>query len=333
MRILVKAYKDVYIVLQQNIKFSHCAFYYPFLFRDIFRRLGYTAEFFGETAIAGEVVTDIKEDDILFYWGLESIVFDREWNIELLKKFQGKKVLYVTAQTLEETNQYFTHIIGTECDFYNAHYQKNYPHIKSSVVPFASPLYDFVDENNTNPYNDDSFKIIYTGIVTTRYLKLLNKLSEQGENIYIGGIYHDPAIRACRTFTEAETKKMFPSNTKFLSPMGNFIYGNHFNYLKYADLGINFYPAKNLPSRPINSKIIDYLVCGLPIVSEGVSPNSYRIKNLNAGLLCEWNSEKDLYEKIQEAKTMKFDRANILTKAREIFNPLKIGEQIIKEIA
>ena len=83
----------------------------------------------------------------------------------------------------------------------------------------------------------------------------------------------------------------------------------------------------------MSSKVVDYLVCGTPVVSEIPAPNNFRIKELNAGSLCEWNNFNSLYKKIQEEKKIKRDKTKIRVDSRNIFNPMKACEYIIKVVS
>lgn len=332
MNILVKAYQDVYVKLNGWHQFCHCSYYYPFLFMEIFRREGSSGQFVGQVASKQEVITNPHPTDVLFFWGLESFIFDKEYSETLLKNHTGKKVLYITCQTNEDMVQYFDIIFATEWEGYADYYKKKYPDKLVYIVPFASPLFSFVDEIDKNPYADQDYKLIYTGIITSRYLEILNKLGDL-YTVYVGGIYSPPKGGGCRHFTINEIKTIINPKLKLITPEVNFQYGYHFHYLKYADLGLNFFPSPHTLSKPVNSKLIDYLVCGLPMVSENANVGNFRLNQFQAGFQCKWNNFDDLVNTIEIAKKEKFDKLEIQKKAREVFNPITVGKQIIKEIS
>lgn len=335
MKILIKTFYGTYEFFQNKSFESHCSTYYTFLFRDIFRHLGYKCDFLGEKAIDNEIVTNYNDYDMILFWGLESFLFDKEYSTEILTKFKGQKCLYITAKINNDIIKLFDYIFPCEIFQYKAFYENTYPKATVRLVNFAAPLYDFIDKETTNPFQDDKFKVIYTGIITGRAKNLLNQLADKGINLYVGGIYAPPDGTSCRHISDDEMKNEFNQNINWLTKNGNFSYGLHFKYLKHANVGLNFYPVPNLPSLPINSKIIDYLVCGLPIISENVAPNNFRIKDLDAGYVVNWNSIEQLYEAIKKTEARKFtkpERENISTIARQIFSPLKVGQQIIEAI-
>ena len=332
MKILIKTFYGTYEALQNKHFESHCSTYYTYLFREIFRRLGHECNFLGATEVPNEIITNYKDYDVLFFWGLESFLFDLNYSTSVLQNCTGKKILYITTQTKYDIFKYFDYIFPTEIQEYVSFYQTKYPQSKVQLIPFASPMFDLIDKETDNPYNDLNKKVIYTGIVTGRYINVLNYLVEHGINLYVGGIYATPDAKGCRAFTEQELKELFNPNIKWLSKNGNFEYGSHFKYLKHADVGLNFYPSIGLASKPINSKIIDYLVCGLPIVSEDESPNSYRLHQLNAGFTAKWFDLPQILDTVHKALNTDWNKEQIQIDARKIFNPLTIGQQILDGI-
>lgn len=331
MKILIKTYYGTYEAIKRGHLESHCSAYYTFLFRNIFRQLGNECNFIGAEP-CDEILTDTHGYDALFFWGLESFLFDKEYSLKLLQEFKGKKILYITAQVEYDIFKYFDYIFPTDLPCYIPFYQSHYPNSIVTNVPFASPLYDFIDKEKDNPFLDNEPKIIYTGIITGRGLSVLNYLANNEINLYVGGIYAPPNGTSCRQFEKEEIPKLFNPKIKLISENGSFRYGTHFKYLKNAILGLNLYPSTNMKSKPINSKIIDYLVCGLPIISENESPNSYHITDLRAGLITKWNNLPQILHDVQTALNIAWDKQMIQNKAREIFDPLKVGEKILEVI-
>jgi len=332
MKILIKTFHGTYSALKNNHFESHCSTYYTFLFRDIFRQLGHECDFVGLKPHNKDIITDSTGYDVLFYWGIESFLFDLEYSTELLKNFKGKKILYITAQVKYPIFQYFDYIFGAEVQGYLNFYKEQCPKSVVNVIPFASPMFDFIDKEKENPFIDNNPKVIYTGIITGRYNEILNTIAEEGINLYVGGIYAPPKEKGCRAFEGNEIKDLFSSKIKWLSSGGNFPYGSHFKYLKNASVGLNFYPWIGLKSKPINSKIIDYLVCGLPIVSDDESPNSYHINDLNAGIITKWNNLPQILHDVQTALNINWNKELIQKKARNLFNPLTVGTKILEGI-
>jgi glycosyltransferase involved in cell wall biosynthesis len=332
MKILIKSFYGTYEYFQNNRLESHCSTYYTLLFRDIFRKLGHKCDLFGKATVLNEIVKDYSDYDMILFWGLESFLFDLEFSKTVLQNFKGKKCLYITAQSSHPLISLFDYIFPCEINQYKQFYESHYPSAKVCLVNFASPLYDFVDADTTNPFTDNTFKTIYTGIITGRSKQILNQLVEKGINLYVGGIYAPPDGSSCRHVSKEEMKNEFHPKIHWLTNTGNFSYGLHFKYLKYADVGLNFYPSPHVTSIPINSKIIDYLVCGLPIVSENVSPNNFRITDLNAGEIVQWYNIEEIYNAIQKIKASTFNRTQIKQTARQIFDPLLVGQAIIEEI-
>lgn len=331
MKIGIKTFYGTYSRFANNDFESHCATYYTFLFRDIFRSLGLQCDFIGDKEIKGEIFTNYNDYDAIVFWGLESFSFDK-YSEQLLKTFKGKKILYITAQVKQDIIQHFDYIFCAELPDYKQFYEINYPNTIINVVPFASPMFDFMDKTTSNPYSSNNKKIIYTGIITGRYLTLLNTIADLPYDLYVGGIYAPPDGTGCRPFNTQEIPSLFSSKVKFIHSNVKFPYGYHFPYLKHADLGLNFYPSTGLKSKPVNSKIIDYLCCGLPIICEDECPNSFRITNFNAGNLVKWNNINDILNGINKTLNQSFDKNTIQQDARELFNPLMVGKKMLEVI-
>lgn len=330
LKIGIKAYFDIYIMQDKGFIFSHCSPYYQVLFREIFRKLDCICDFIGERKYK-EINNEYENYDYIFFWGLESFLFDKEYSMKILKNDKVKKIAYFTCMYKGSESYYFNNIFSTDVPFYNDFYKTEFPNIKSKVIPFAAPFYNFVDKEN-EILVDDSFKIIYTGIITDRYLNILNKLADEGETIYLGGIYLKTGETGCRHFTQEEISKINPKINLINNNNVNFIYGSHFKWLKNMDLGLSFYPNPNNQIKAVNSKIVDYLICGLPCLVEDCSPNSFLLKEYDCGETWEWNNYADLLEKIKLMKKKKYDKIKIQENMRKYFDPLNVGKLIIEEL-
>jgi len=332
MKILIKSSLETYMVLNKKDYLWHSCCYYPFLFYECFRSLGHDVKFYGDISIEGLITNELTEYDLIFWCEIPSFGWKKEESLKVLSTFKGKNAFYIpTCYDLEEGKKYFDYIFVAECKEYKDYYIKEIPNAVVEIIPWISPSFEFIDRVQTNPYKDNGFKVIYTGIIKSRYLRILNYLAEMGENIYLGGTYFKKGETLVRAFTKEEIEGVVHPKIKLITSDATFTYGYHFNWLKYADVGINFYPAYEAGA--VSSKITDYLVSGLPVISEYPAPNNFRLLDLNAGQITEWNSPQKLYDTIQKEKQIKRNRDNILKKARDLFNPLEVCKKIIKVVS
>lgn len=329
MKILIKASIETKMVIGRGGYYHHSACYYPFSFYKTFKELGHDVKFYGDTALKNtidgveyEIITDYTGYEMMFWRGLESFVFDKKFANKTAKEFKGIKCISLGTKSRYDILNYFDYMMPTEDERFVEFYKKNFPNLKVVKIPLASPCFDFVDKDNSNPYKDDNFKIVYTGIIHGRYLNYLNKMAEKGEKIYLGGTYYPRKERQAgtgvRPFKEEEIKTLLHPNINLITHNGRFNYGYQFKYLKYANVGLVFYPASTPQS--LSCKITDYLVCGLPVIAEDTIPNAKRITQLNAGQIVGWNDFNAMYDAVKKEQDMKRDRNNILQKARKLFN-------------
>lgn len=328
MKILIKASIETKNVIKRKGYYWHSANYYPFSFYKTFKELGHNVKFYGDTALKTvidnveyEIITDYTGYDMMFWRGLESFVFDKPFAIKTAKEFPGIKCISLGTKSKHPILKYFNYIMPTEEDYFVEFYQKEMPTIKTIKIPLASPCFDFVDKEDINPYNNNDFKIIFTGIIHSRYLNYIIKLAEKGEKIYLGGTYYPDKERIAKTgvrpFKPEEIKELHP-NIKLISPNGRFNYGYQFKYLKYANVGLAFYPANF--SFALSCKITDYLVCGLPTIAEHTIPNATRITQLNAGQIVKWSNFDSMYKAVLKEKEIQRNRKKIIEDARKLFN-------------
>ena len=341
MKILIKASIETKNVISRKGYYWHAANYFPFSFYKTFKELGHDVKFYGDKLmkttideVEYEIINDYTGYEMMFWRGLESFVFDKKFANETAKGFKGIKCISLGTKTHHPILNNFDYIMPTEADYFIEFYKSNFPNLKVVKIPLASPCFDFVDKDISNPYKSDEFKIIYTGIIHGRYLSYLNKMARKGEHIYLGGTYYPRAERIAgtgiRPFTEEEIKTIFDPNLKLISPNGRFNYGYHFRYLKHADVGLVFYPASTPQS--LSCKINDYLVCGLPTIAEDTIPNAKRITQLNAGQIVKWSNFDAMYDAVKREQDLKRDRNKIQEDARGIFNIENNCKLIIESI-
>lgn len=341
MKILIKATIETKMVIKRKGFYWHSACYYPFSFYKGFKELGYEVKFYGDTSmkqvidgIEYEIITDYTGYDVMFWRGLESFVFDKPFAYKTAQKFKGIKCISLGTKSKHPILNNFDYIMPTEEDDFVNFYNKEFPSLKVVKIPLASPCFDFVDKEETNPYSNNNFKIIFTGIIHSRYLNFMTKLAEKGLNIYLGGTYYPDKERVAKTgvrpFKDEEIKQLHP-NIHLLTSNGRFNYGYQFKYLKHADIGLAFYPA-NFPFA-LSCKLTDYLICGLPVIAEHTIPNSKRIIELNAGQIVKWNNWNEMYSAILKEKEIKRDRLIIKKEARGIFNIHDNCNEILRGIA
>lgn len=329
MRILIKASIETKMVIKRKGYYHHSACYYPFSFYRTFKELGHEVKFYGDTALKNvinnveyEIITDYTGYDMMFWRGLESFVFDKKFASLTASNFKGIKCISLGTKSHYSILNNFDYMMPTEDERFVKFYKNNFPSLKVVKIPLASPCFDFVDKDNSNPYKDDKFKIIYTGIIHGRYLDYLNKMASKGEQVYLGGTYYPLKERQAgtgvRPFTELEIKTLLHPNVTLITHNGRFNYGYQFRYLKHANVGIVFYPASAPQS--LSCKITDYLVCGLPVIAEDTIPNAKRITQLKAGQIVKWSDFNSMYDAIKREQDLKRDRNKIQIEARKIFN-------------
>jgi hypothetical protein len=328
MKILIKTADSTHLILASGKQQAHCGNYCAFLFRDAFRALGHTVKFIGPQAHNDDIVYDPTGWDMVFCWGLESFTFDKEYTTQMLQNFKGKKVLYITTKTSDPIVKLFDLVIGSDVEAYRKFYGD-----KTLILPFSGPLPELIDKDATNPYKDrSSFRVIYTGIMTDRYLKVLNHIASSGFDLYVAGIRNKAGEKYCRRFTLEELAKELHPRIKPLSIDGALEYGTHFKYLKYAHCGICLYPGPDNAGQSASSKLTDYTMCGLPVVCEDASPNAFVLKILDAGYTCKWGNEQDLLEKLVVARNTKWNRPDIIKQARVKFDSVEIARKICQRV-
>lgn len=330
MRILIMAQPMTYSSLHSWGIGNHISSYHNFLHYDIWKEQGHDVKFYGQKIKIpslekyGQFFTENYNGyDMIFFRGYNSFI-PKEFAVETLKNFKGKKILYLEGGDKYNIGQYFDIIFIPEIPEIYKKWKEKFPNKDIRYIAWTCPRFSLLDKNEHNPYKDDKFRIIYMGTLFDRYVNILKKLAEKGENIVIGGMYHGGKF--FRDFTTEELNS-FPENIEIINK-GIFVFGSNFNYLKHADLGINFYPQ--LKPGCLSSKITEYLCCGLPIITECSASNAYRVNQCKAGSLVKWNNFNEIYEAVIKEKEIKRDKLKIKTEARQIHNPENICKKITK---
>lgn len=340
MKILIKATIETKLVMQRKGYYWHSANYYPFSFYKAFTDLGHEVKFYGDIKnkiiidnFEYEIITDYSGYDMMFWRGLESFTFDKPFSIKTAKEFPGINCISLGTMSKNPILEHFDWMMPTENEEYVKFYKKEFKNLKVSKIPLASPCFDFVDKEKNNPFKNNDFKIIFTGIIHSRYLDFFTKLAEKGEQIYLGGTYYPDKERIAksgvRPFNSEEIKNLH-SNIHLITQNGRFNYGHQFKYFKHANLGLALYPA-NRP-HALSCKIPDYLICGLPVLAENTIPNANRITQLNAGQIIQWNNFNKLYEAVRVEKELNRNHNNIQTEARKLFNIKDCCNLILRNI-
>lgn len=310
--------------------YTHCGDYYSLLFKQAFEALGHSVQFVGPKVKGDPYRHRLNEFDVCVWWGLEATALMPEYASKLAEDFKGNKVLYITTEKYMPMFSNMTHIFGTDIPRYSAYYKKHFPNVKFQLLPFSAPMFDWIDADKSDPFpKDEHPRIIYTGLITPNQLNILTAIARHGLKIYVGGKYLEPG-KPSRGFTPSEVAKLH-KNITLITPDGKFNYGAHWRWLHNADLAINVYPQRR--SNSVSSKIVDYLVCGLPVVSEDSAPNNFYLKAYNAGLEVKFNDPTDMIRGIEQALKTKWDKEAIKQRARKAFDPVKVCRAIIEAIA
>jgi len=304
---------------------NHISGYHVFNHLQAWEKLGHEVHF---------TVGDYNYNnwDVLFFRGYNSFRPDINDSIKMLQEFKGKKILYLEGLD-EETNigEYFDVIFIPELNSTYNKWKEKYTTKDIRKIAWTSTEFEIIDTGK-NPYPDKKFRSIYTGIYNDRMLTMLNRLALECEYIVLGGIYYDGKV--CRGLGENEVKSLSPNmqiinnNINPVCNRGLFEFGEHYPYLRYADLAINLY-AYNFEGS-LSSKLIDYLTCGLPVVCEHTCPNRHRIDQYDAGIVVDWDNFDQLYRAIEKVKRLNYSKEGIQYAARQVHNPITICEEILK---
>lgn len=332
MKILIKTHSATYLKDMRGLG-NHISGYWNFLQYDCFKQLGHEVMFYGQRAIP-DFVTDKHEGyDVLLCRGYNSLRSgETDFITRGLKTFKGKKILYLEGTDENNLGQYFDVVIVPETPVIAQEWRVKYPNKNIKMLPWTSLMFDFIDKDTNNPYpNDGKYRSIFTGILIKRFLDGFIELAKRGENIVLGGLYYDG--KTCRGFTGEEMKAL-PPTIQIINPHrgGIFTLGEHFPYLKHADLGLSprEHSGEWADRGSLSAKLIEYLCCGLPVVCEDATSNRQRVTEYNAGTIVPWKNVNAMYEAIQKEKALRRNKQEIQTKARAVHDPLKISKEMLE---
>lgn len=328
MKILIKTHPSTNSVIKSGKYGNHISGYHIFNHLRTWRKQGHTVNFIG----LQNFVDASETYDVLFFRGFNSIRFEPEFGIQLLQNFKGKKILYLEGgDTDTDIGKYFDVVFTPETDATYNWWKKKYPNKDIRRIAWTCTELDIIDKDLNNPYPDDKFRCIYTGIYNDRMLGMFNEIAKDF-NVVLGGIYYDGKV--CRGLGELEVDKLQPNiqiiNNR-INPVCNrglFEFGEQYPYHLYADVGLNLY-AYNFEGA-LSSKLIDYLVCGLFVVTEETCPNRHRLEEINGGISVKWDDIKGLKEVLGTIKSRNVVKESIKQKARAIFSPDVVCEEILK---
>ena len=323
MKILIKSQPTTYHSMNKEHLMNHVSGYWNFLHRRIWEKQGHDVKFIGSKEQLPDIITNYNDADFLFFRGLNSFKENEEFSQKLLKEFKGTKILYLEAGRDWPWLNEFDCIITPEIISHYNIYKERFPNVSIELMPWTCPEFELLDKNLENPYIETHSKIIFTGIYNNRYLDSMKYLASKGLHIYLGGIYFDETI--CRASSKEEINC---SNIHLITEDGIFKFGTKYNYIRHADLAIGYYSANF--EGGLSSKIVEYLSLGCSVIAENTIPNRYRVIQCNAGSIVNYDNKEELYHHIIKELNNKRDKNEIMKRARNIFNPETICENILK---
>lgn len=295
-----------------------------------FRELGHNTYFIQKKQIEPYSVSDITGYDLLLFDEITSFYQDKEYSINLLKSFKGIKVLYIPTFTYNypEITSLFDYIFVADSPLNIPKWEQFHPHVKILPITWHAPLSEFLDNDLSNPFTSDSFKIVYFGIVRDIYLDTMIQLAKDGENVYFAGMYYSKDNEWLRAIPQ-EKIDTFPSTLHMITN-GTFECGSQFKWIRHANLGLVFYPANWAGA--VSHKVVEYLTCGTRCLIESPCPNAFRALELKAGKVYPYKDYNKLYKLIQEEKQQTYNKEDLKIKAREMFDMKKVCQTIVNSI-
>lgn len=295
-----------------------------------FRELGHEVYFIQKKAIEGYSVDSLEGCDLLLFYEITSFYQDKEYSLNLLRNFEGKKALYIPTFTSDypEITSQFDYIFNADTPLNLSKWRNFHPDALVIDIAWHCPRPEFLDNDFTNPYSDSGFKSVYFGIVNEDYLDILMRLTQDGEQIYFGGVFRAKDGSWPRRIPQSKIDKFSPN--LHMVTNGDFECGTQFRWIRHANLGLVFYPV-NYPAS-LNHKIVEYLTCGTRCLIEYPSPNAYRAAMLNAGRTFPFRNYEELYHAIQEEKKVIYDKAWLRLAARKMFDMKQVCQHIIDAI-
>ena len=295
-----------------------------------FRELGHNTYFIQKKQIEPYSISDTEGYNVLIFDEITSFYQDKVYSISLLKSFKGIKVLYIPTFTSDypEITSLFDYIFVADSPLNIIKWSQFHPHVKALPITWHSPRNEFLDNDISYPYKTDKFKIVYFGIVRDAYLNVMMRLAEDGEQVYFGGMYYTPDNVWTKAIPQEKIDKFSP-NLHMVSN-GTFECGSQYKWMKYAELGLVFYPINFYGA--VSHKIVEYLCCGTRCLIEEPCPNAFRATQLNGGKVYPYRDYDALYQLIQNEKKLKYNKNELQNEARATFDIKSVCQTIINSL-
>lgn len=96
----------------------------------------------------------------------------------------------------------------------------------------------------------------------------------------------------------------------------------------HSEVGINLYTAP--VGNAVSSKIVDYLICGLKVVSEAPAPNNHWLCLSKGSEVCEWNNPEKMSEAIHRAIKAPIEKERTAELAQKVFDTKSSCQRILE---
>jgi len=179
-------------------------------------------------------------------------------------------------------------------------FAKRAPYGHLFVLPWPSFSMWEWPPTQPNPYAGEKPVILFCGCLRRHTLDLLNKLVEflpECELHVISCNIYDPALQGEleRTPSDMIPLSDLPPSVVYHQPMIN---GTFSQFFWYADIGLDVAAAAN--QRSANTKVMDYLAAGLPVVACGRAPGMEVVEDLGRLKVAEFGNAKQAADMIRE---------------------------------
>lgn len=178
--------------------------------------------------------------------------------------------------------------------------RKQSPHGHLFVTPWPSfSLWEW-PPTQPNPYSSTKPIVLFCGTLRRHVLNSLSELAHlipEAELHLITCNIYDPEVRGKMDIVPEELIPLskVPSEIVYHPPMAH---GTFSQFYWYADVGLDLAPAQN--QRCANTKLMDYLAAGLPIVACGRAPGMEIAENLGRLKVAEFGDMKQTADLIRE---------------------------------
>ena len=219
-------------------------------------------------------------------------------------------------------------------------------------------VYPFYSKSELCPFEKKSkYTLIYVGRLRQNYgmtlpflMRMMSKLGDDYSLIIIPGSFNLPhqnplvkynasreknlnrlksyiGLRRIRFDDEYRLLQEYPddyvcneANTGNITIVDPQSWGDHLSYIDHCDVAINFSPNRTngYQCEVANTKIFDYLVCGVPVISEAGCENNYMIEQYNAGIVIPHIGRLEEYmDGIKEIISRNYDKERISNEFKE----------------